>query len=120
MGFEVTTDQPGLCFVVHRQARIGIAVTDHGGAVAAGFDELRTGLDHLALAVADAAALEAWQERLAAHGVTHSPITGSDSGLHLNLRAPGGLPIELYVMSAATAAAFGLSTTAEAFAVPPG
>jgi catechol 2,3-dioxygenase-like lactoylglutathione lyase family enzyme len=119
MGFEVTTDEPGLGFVVHREARIGIAVTDHGGAVAGGFDELRPGLDHLAFAVGDAAALEAWRARLAAYDVTHAPIADSGSGLHLNLRAPGGLPIELYVMSADTAAAFGLATAAQAYAVTP-
>jgi glyoxylase I family protein len=116
MGFEVITDEPGLLFVVHRDARIGLAVTDHGGAVADGFDELRTGLDHLAFAVVDESALRAWEDRLAAHGVTHSAVTDSGSGLHLNLRAPGGVPIELYVMSPDTAAAFGLTTTADAHA----
>jgi glyoxylase I family protein len=118
MGFEVFTDRPGLAFVGHRATRLGIGLTDHGGAVRDGFSERRTGLDHLALAVSSAAELDAWAARLAALGVPHSPVADSGDGLHLNLRAPDDVPVELYVMAPETAAAFGLDPT-EPFAVTP-
>jgi glyoxylase I family protein len=43
------------------------------------FDERNTGLDHLAFGVADRAELDGWAERLAAAGVTHSPVTSANS-----------------------------------------
>ena len=116
MGFEVTTSMPSLRFVVHREARLGIGLTDHAGGVDAAFSELRTGLDHLALAVADAPTLHAWAERLTRLGVPHSPVTETDAGHHLNLRAPDGFPVELFVMAPATATAFGLDAPEEAVA----
>lgn len=109
MGFELFTDTPELCFVGHRSSRTGIAITNHGGGVRERFDERRPGLDHLALAVSDGETLLAWQARLAELGVPHTPVVDSGSGLHLNLRAPDDLPVELYVMDGATAATFGLS-----------
>jgi glyoxylase I family protein len=116
MGFEVTTDTPSLGFVVHRPSRIAIAVTNHDGATRGGFDERRCGLDHLAFAVEGVTELRSWQQRLQDNGVAHSPITDSGAGHHLNLRAPGDIPIELYVIDEATVAAFGLAGSDEAFA----
>lgn len=115
MGFETTTRTDDLLFVVHREARIGLGVTRHQGAVVGEFDPVRPGLDHLALAVADAGELERWRARLAEHDVPHGPVV-DESGLHLNLRAPGGIALELYVMDAATAAAFGVAGGEEAVA----
>ena len=115
LGFETTTRLPDLLFVVHREARIGLGVTRHGGSVTGPFDPTRTGLDHLALAVADAETLERWRERLDAHAVPHSGIV-DESGLHLNLTAPSGIAVELYVMDAETAAAFGVAGGDEAVA----
>ncbi|SDS64030.1 Catechol 2,3-dioxygenase [Friedmanniella luteola] len=119
MGFEVTTDTPHLLFVVHWPSRVAIAVTDHEATVRGPFDERRTGLDHVALAVPDADALEDWRQRLVADDVPHSAVVDSGAGLHLNLRAPGGVPVELYVMDAATAAAFGLDHPHEGHAHGP-
>ena len=90
MGFEVTTRMPGLCFVVHREARLGVGLTDHGGEVRGAFDERHTGLDHLALAVLDTGALQAWADRLDAHAVPNSGVVQTDSGWHLNVRGPTG------------------------------
>lgn len=119
LGFEQTTRNELLAFVIHREGRIGIGLVGHLGEVRGPFDHRRVGLDHLALAVRDAATLQAWEARLTQFGVEHSPIVDSGGGLHLNLRAPGDLPIELYVMDESTAAAFGLRGTDEAFAVGP-
>ncbi len=116
MGFEVTTSQPSLRFVVHRDARLGIGLVDHGQAVTAPFSELCTGLDHVGLAIADVETLRAWEARLERLGVPHTGVEETEAGHHLNLRAPDGLPVELFVMAPATAAAFGLHHPDEAVA----
>jgi catechol 2,3-dioxygenase-like lactoylglutathione lyase family enzyme len=116
MGFEVSTREPSMCFLIHRDARLGIGLTDHGGTVGSPFDEHHTGLDHLALAVPDTAALDAWVRRLDELAVPHSPVVASDGGHHLNLRAPDQFPIELFVMAQATAEAFGLVAPGDAVA----
>ncbi len=69
------------------------------------FSEHRTGLDHLAFAVASEAELQAWAERLDAAGVTHSgvkvaPQTGSAL---IAFRDPDDIQLELYVAQGATA-----------------
>jgi glyoxylase I family protein len=116
MGFEVTTRLPALCFLIHRDARIGLGLTDHGGEVREAFDETRTGLDHLAVAVSDPIVLQAWADRLDGLAVPNSGVVETDAGWHLNLRAPDRLALELFVMSPATAAAFGLASPDEAVA----
>lgn len=115
-GFELLTDTPTLGFVVHRPTRIAIALTSNDGRTTGTFDERHPGLDHLAIAVADVGALHDWHARLTEFGVPCSPVTDSGSGHHLNLRAPDGVPVELYVIDAATVAALGLDDAAEAFA----
>ena len=118
MGFEVTTETPSLGFVVHRPSRIAIAVTDRGGSMrGGGFDERRCGLDHLALAVRESP--PRWSGGSGAWPSTASRTRPSPTpapGHHLNLRAPGGIPIELYVIADATVSALGLAGPEEAYA----
>ena len=116
MGLEVTTRMPSLAFLVHRGALLGLGLTDHGGAVRGGFDHERTGLDHVALAVDGPEAVHAWAAWLDACGVPHSGVVETDAGHHLNLRAPGGVAVELFVLSPTSAEAFGLSSPAEGVA----
>ena len=120
LGFEVTTRMPGLVFVVHRAARIAVGLTDHGGQVEGPVTPTRPGLDHLALAVPGLVELEGWAARLDELGVDNSGITPTDAGHHLNLHGPNGFPVELFVLSAAAAAGFGLGSADEGFARPPG
>jgi len=62
-----------------------------------GFDERRTGLDHLSFKVADYDALLAWQKRLSALGVQHSPIAeAARGGLVISFRDPDGIALELF------------------------
>lgn len=116
MGFEVVTREPSLSFLIHRDARLGIGLSDHDGTVAGPFDEHHTGLDHLALAVPDTTALDAWARRLDELAVPHSPVLATDGGHHLNLRAPDQFPVELFVMAHVTAEAFGLASSDDAVA----
>lgn len=62
------------------------------------FDERRAGLDHLALHVADRAALEAWVARFDALGVTHSGIqpAGTPGSALVVFRDPDGIQLEVF------------------------
>ena len=101
LGFRVVESTPAFCFLFEDAARLAVIITDHHGGVTGPFDERRVGLDHVALAVADVEALTAWQQRLAAMGIEHTPVVESDAAHHLNLRAPDHLAIELVVLKRA-------------------
>jgi glyoxylase I family protein len=116
MGFEAFAEDPRFRFFIHRGAHLAVLVSDHESAVTGPFDELRTGLDHLAFAVPDIASLRSWEQRLSTLGVPNSGIAETDGGHHLNLRAPGDLPLELFVMSASMLSSLGLAEPADAVA----
>jgi glyoxylase I family protein len=116
LGFEAQNDAPEFRFVFHREARIAVVLTDHGRTVLGAFDEHHPGLDHLALAVADRGDLEQWRARLDEHGVPHSGVVESDGGWHINLRAPGNFPVELFAIDEAFARSLGLDPAEPAVA----
>ncbi len=71
---------------------------DHGGE---GFDERRTGLDHLSFQVGSRADLEVWRERLDSLGIEHSGITDVTQPFPFSvlvLRDPDGIQLELISM----------------------
>ena len=109
LGFESVGDDADVQFVVHRNARIAIAFSTHDGTVSGDFDEHNPGLDHLALAVPDVSTLADWASELRRRGIETSGVVESPAGHHLNFRAPGNLPIELYVINDAMAQAVGIS-----------
>jgi catechol-2,3-dioxygenase len=61
------------------------------------FDPTRIGLDHVAFQVPSREELEAWRDNLAAQGVTFSEIVETSFGLHLNLKDPDNIALELFV-----------------------
>ncbi|TCC48546.1 VOC family protein [Kribbella pittospori] len=74
-----------------------IALRDHPEPASQTFDPARIGLDHVAFAIPSRADLEAWHTGLEADGVSCSAIEASPFGLHLNLKDPDGIAIELFV-----------------------
>ena len=106
MGFRIVMQSEEYCMVWHPSSLLAIGLTAQGDSAVTPFDEHHVGLDHLGLAVADVATLTAWADRFAALAVPHSPITETDAGHHLNLRAPDDFPIELFVIKAEFAAGF--------------
>lgn len=60
------------------------------------FDPSRTGLDHLSLAAADRAALDAWVRHLDDHGVPHSPVRDAGYAEFISLADPDGIAWELW------------------------
>lgn len=66
-----------------------------------GFDEARTGLDHIGFNVADRAALEHWAKHLSEAGVEHSgirDITEPMTFSTLVFRDPDNIQLELFAM----------------------
>jgi glyoxylase I family protein len=65
------------------------------------FDPSRTGLDHVALTVADHAALEAWSVRLDELGIEHSPIRDVGYAEFISVADPDGIAWELWTLKPA-------------------
>ncbi|MEI8412314.1 MULTISPECIES: VOC family protein [unclassified Kribbella] len=93
-----STDDSGRLFIVARPGMM-IALRDHADATGQSFDPARIGLDHLAFQVPSRSELEAWHAGLIADGVTCSDIEASPFGLHLNLKDPDNIALELFVPS---------------------
>jgi catechol 2,3-dioxygenase-like lactoylglutathione lyase family enzyme len=60
------------------------------------FTEFRTGLDHIAFAVASRADLESWEKRLDDLGIQHGGIVDAPYGSGLSFRDPDNLPLEFF------------------------
>jgi uncharacterized protein (DUF302 family)/catechol 2,3-dioxygenase-like lactoylglutathione lyase family enzyme len=73
-----------------------IGLNQHQGFPGEPFDERRAGLDHVGFAVGRRQDLDAWQERLAALGVEHSPVADTEVGSALVFRDPDHIQLELW------------------------
>ncbi|MEV5967050.1 VOC family protein [Kribbella sp. NPDC051952] len=91
-----TGSDNGTLIIVARDALM-IALRDHRGSDDKSFDPGRIGLDHVAFVVPSRAELEAWHASLTAAGVVCSAIESSPFGLHLNLKDPDDIAVELFV-----------------------
>ena len=86
-------------FLRHDGLDVRLGLTQHRGGDQTLFDETRVGLDHLAFRVVDRRALAAWEERLSAAGVTHSPVAAANSipgATVLVFRDPDQIQLELF------------------------
>jgi glyoxylase I family protein len=61
------------------------------------FDPQRTGLDHLAVTVADHPALEEWIAHLEAQGVEHSPVRDAGYAEFVSFADPDGIAWEVWL-----------------------
>ena len=86
------------CAIVEPASRTVLAFTQHEVVEGGAFTPHRVGLDHLAFAVPDRAALEAWRARLDELGIEHDAIDDQDFAVALNLRDPDGIAIEFYFL----------------------
>jgi glyoxylase I family protein len=64
--------------------------------VPGGFDERRTGLDHVAFGCADRAALEGWRKHLDEVGIAHGGIVDAHYGSGLSVRDPDNIALEFF------------------------
>jgi catechol 2,3-dioxygenase-like lactoylglutathione lyase family enzyme len=93
------SDERRKVFLRHDGLSIRLGLVEHRAGSKRPFDETAPGLDHLSFAVDDRAGLEAWCERLVAHGVAHSPIADARSipdALVVVLRDPDNIQLELF------------------------
>ena len=70
--------------------------THDADAATDGFDEHRTGLDHVAFACQDRAELETWAARLDELGVAHGPLKDAHYGSGVSFRDPDGVALEFF------------------------
>ena len=68
----------------------------HPKGVADSFDELRTGLDHVAFACRDRGELETWAARLDELGIKHDGIKDAHYGSGVSFRDPDGIALEFF------------------------
>ena len=73
-----------------------VGLTQHQTNEGEGFDEVRTGMDHVAFSVSDDAALDDWERHLHDLGVTHSEIRTSPLGRLIVIRDPDNIQLEVY------------------------
>jgi glyoxylase I family protein len=104
--FEVPhhmSEQGGYTIVVGpHDLSFSIGVDHHPANRDEGFDETRTGLDHLCFAVASVDDLHAWAAHLDAAGIAHSGVYAME-GFPLSLvtfRDPDGISLELLAFHA--------------------
>ena len=65
------------------------------------FDFNRSGMDHLAFAVASTGELQAWEQHLTALGVEHQGIESDPFSQSIVAKDPDGIPVEFYHVVAA-------------------
>jgi glyoxylase I family protein len=104
LGFVPVIDFGEVRLLLHRATGLMLGLARHG-AGGGRFTERATGLDHLGLSAGSRDELLAWEERLRAAGVEHTPVRDMAFGSHLDFRDPDGIALELSVSSDAYAAA---------------
>jgi glyoxylase I family protein len=73
-----------------------VGLVAHRAGTGDGFDELRTGMDHLAFTVADSAALQRWAARLDELEIAHSAPAAAIGGEVIVFRDPDDIQLQLW------------------------
>jgi glyoxylase I family protein len=97
LGSETVFASDDGSLVILARPGVMLALCGHAGTTDDTFDPARIGLDHIAFQVPTRDELEAWHSTLTADGVPCSEIAQSAFGLHLNLKDPDSIAIELFV-----------------------
>lgn len=100
LGFQQVLETEGLILVNASGTLIGLRGKADQTGGADRFDPYRVGLDHLALAVSDAGALDGLKRQLDAAGVPNNGIESDDltGGTYISFYDPDGIAWELYAM----------------------
>jgi glyoxylase I family protein len=61
------------------------------------FDEMRTGMDHVAIGVESAVDLMGWEDRLDELGVAYTPVTETAIGTVIVFRDPDNIQLEFWL-----------------------
>ena len=97
LGLVPVADDPDIGYVAlqHRGGKFVVVLTKAPTPRSASAGQAGDGLDHLALAVPDGAALEAWAAHLTEVGIDHAGVVLEGGHPSLQLRDPDGIAIEL-------------------------
>ena len=98
LGMAKVADREGTTWtraLMRSEGGLVISLTAHERADGR-FDERRVGLDHLSIACADRAEVEAWEQHLDALGVEHGELVDAAYGHVLTSRDPDGIPVEFF------------------------
>ncbi len=97
LGLVPFADDPDIGYVAlqHRGGRFVVVLTKTATPRDASAGPTSDGLDHLALAVPDGAALETWAAHLTGVGIDHAGVVLEGGHPSLQLRDPDGIAIEL-------------------------
>jgi len=100
LGFKQVMEGDGFIVVDAGGSMVGLLEAEPGMATGDRFNPHRIGLDHLALAVPDAAALEGLKRQLDAAGVANNGIEhdAAMGGTYISFYDPDGIAWELYAM----------------------
>jgi glyoxylase I family protein len=91
------SDDARLRALAHPPSGIVLGLRQPVGSDGQPFDEIRTGMDHVAFRVATVAELESWQDELSRRNMAFSPIAQTSMGSVIVLRDPDNIQLELYV-----------------------
>jgi glyoxylase I family protein len=97
--FQSAAGERRKVFLHHPGLPIRLGLVEHAASSKRPFDEVESGLDHLAFRVADGAELEEWARVLTRAGVRFSPIAQSHSiagAAVIVLRDPDNIQLELF------------------------
>jgi glyoxylase I family protein len=74
-----------------------VGLRQYAAGSADAFDEMRTGMDHLAFGVSSAEELAAWERELADRNVTFTPAAVTPIGTVVVFRDPDGTQLEFWL-----------------------
>ena len=83
--------------LAHPESGCIVGLRQYAAGSGDGFDEMRTGMDHLAFGVSSAEELAAWERELAARDVTFTPATVTPIGTVVVFRDPDGTQLEFWL-----------------------
>ncbi len=83
--------------LAHPESGCIIGLREYASGSGDAFDEMRTGMDHVAFAVASAEELSAWEGELARRNVTFTPATVTPIGTVVAFRDPDNTQLEFWL-----------------------
>lgn len=85
-----------VAFVVNSSTGLVIALAQHSQGIKGDFNEMRTGLDHIAFGVESKDDLDAWESHFSSLRVVHSPVSHMEIGSVLVFRDPDNIQLEMF------------------------
>ena len=83
--------------LAHPESGCIVGLREYAGGSGDAFDEMRTGMDHVAFAVASAEELSSWEGELARRNVTFTPATVTPIGTVVVFRDPDNTQLEFWL-----------------------